>query len=588
MKFQRTCGTLLIVMALVIALPSFAQQALTPRQIAARSQLAVVMIKTQWSSNIAVRHWVLPRERGGLLSAVVDQMVAKREIGSDDASVLHAKMELLASKPSAFFLPGGEVIQKGVSIGASGSGSIVTPDGYIVTNAHVVHMDEKELNQHFASSLMNALISKDMQEMQVALNGKLTDEDQKLLGSALVQYYLQNAQFGPVDRKVFVQIGIALPGLTTMAKGVPAQVLPGGGEPTPGKDVALLKIEEKNLPTLPLGDDSQVRKGDRIQVMGFPGAAEIDTQSQGVEVTVTSGEVGKRVKMRDGWDAMQVEAAISGGNSGGPALNEQGQIIGMATFTIRDPETGAQVPGLGYLVPIGVINEFLNQSNIKPQSSELTQLYNSALDDLDAKRCSSARQKFEQVKEMNPGLPFVQDNIREAMSCKESPLTAYMVPLGGLAALIVVGAIALFFLRRPKAAPAGVVTRVEVLPQPGAPAVGALPGGAAQGLLPDRSFGSVHGSSGSVAGKRFNLTKQGLLIGRDPSKCQIVITEEVASKEHAWIVPVDDGVVVIDRGSTNGVYVNTTDGPKVSKVKLHHGDKIFIGKGNVTLTYLSS
>jgi len=46
--------------------------------------------------------------------------------------------------------------------------------------------------------------------------------------------------------------------------------------------------------------------------------------------------------------------------------------------------------------------------------------------------------------------------------------------------------------------------------------------------------------------------------------------------------------MLIDRGSTNGVFVNSVDSPKVSKVQLHHGDKIYIGKGTAAFTYLSS
>ena len=103
-----------------------------------------------------------------------------------------------------------------------------------------------------------------------------------------------------------------------------------------------------------------------------------------------------------------------------------------------------------------------------------------------------------------------------------------------------------------------------------------------------QSFGSVQGTFGAVAGKRFEVTKQGLLIGRDASKCQIVINEDAVSKEHAWIVPVDGSTVVIDRGSTNGTFVNSIDSPKVSKVRLQNGDKIFIGKGVASFTYYTS
>jgi pSer/pThr/pTyr-binding forkhead associated (FHA) protein len=46
--------------------------------------------------------------------------------------------------------------------------------------------------------------------------------------------------------------------------------------------------------------------------------------------------------------------------------------------------------------------------------------------------------------------------------------------------------------------------------------------------------------------------------------------------------------VVIDRGSTNGTFINSPNSPKVSKMKLQNGDKIFIGKGAAVFTYLTS
>ena len=103
------------------------------------------------------------------------------------------------------------------------------------------------------------------------------------------------------------------------------------------------------------------------------------------------------------------------------------------------------------------------------------------------------------------------------------------------------------------------------------------------------AFGSVQITAGSLSGKRFKITKAGLLIGTDAQKCQIVVTEDTISHEHAWIVPVDNRVVVIDRGSTNGTYINSLDSPRVSKVGLQNGDRVYLGKkGSVVLTYFSS
>jgi pSer/pThr/pTyr-binding forkhead associated (FHA) protein len=79
------------------------------------------------------------------------------------------------------------------------------------------------------------------------------------------------------------------------------------------------------------------------------------------------------------------------------------------------------------------------------------------------------------------------------------------------------------------------------------------------------------------------------MIGRDSTKCAIVTSDESVSKEHAWVVPVDNEVVVIDRNSTNGTYVNSMDSPRINKTALRSGDRVYIGrKGAITLTYFSS
>ena len=593
-------GLALLFLALFAAAPrAAAQQTLTPRQIAARTKPAVVQIETDNSIDVKVPSWVLPKESLVKLLAIAKEKAKRKEIGETVDSIAHEMMQQLADNPkNFFFVTRGYELDKTVQINFTGSGSILTPDGYIVTNAHVIQTSNDELYPRLVDNILKELFPKDLpkfQELFNSLDTRMTDEDQQLVLTALKKYYLAAITVGTPQRRIYVQIGIALPGLDPMAHAVIADIVQSGqGEPTPGKDVSIIKIEQKNLPTIAIGDDSKIQQGDRIHVIGFPGAAEISRESQGVESTITSGEIGKRVKMPGGWYAMQTEAAISGGNSGGPAVNDQGEIIGLATFTIHDPATGAQVPGLGYLVPVNIVNQFLNQAGVKPQESSTTHIYNAALADLDAKNCSRALDEFRQLKEANPGLPFVQDHIQEALSCKPAPVapTAYLIPVGVAAAVIALAAILFLALRKPKLVPERVNPELlqqpmqqpmmrtqQQFPQQQPPPT--LP-------MPPRSFGSIQGTGGSVAGKRFELTKQGLLIGRDPAKCQIVLTEDLVSKEHAWIVPVDEGVVVMDRGSSNGVYVNSLDGPRVSKVKLQHGDKIFIGKGIATFTYQSS
>ena len=100
-----------------------------------------------------------------------------------------------------------------------------------------------------------------------------------------------------------------------------------------------------------------------------------------------------------------------------------------------------------------------------------------------------------------------------------------------------------------------------------------------------QSYGSIQGTAGALSGKTFKVPKEGLLIGRSP-KCQVVLQDDTVSSEHAWIVPSGNEVVVIDKGSSNGTYVNSVDSPKVSKIGLRNGDRIFLGKkGANVFTY---
>jgi S1-C subfamily serine protease len=118
-------------------------------------------------------------------------------------------------------------------------------------------------------------------------------------------------------------------------------------------DVAVIKVEAENLPTVSLGDSDRLRPGEWAIAIGNP---------LGLDSTVTTGiisatgrsssEVGvpdKRVEF------IQTDAAINPGNSGGPLLNASGEAIGMNTAIIQ----GAQ--GLGFAIPINTAQRIAEQ-----------------------------------------------------------------------------------------------------------------------------------------------------------------------------------------------------------------------------------
>jgi hypothetical protein len=95
------------------------------------------------------------------------------------------------------------------------------------------------------------------------------------------------------------------------------------------------------------------------------------------------------------------------------------------------------------------------------------------------------------------------------------------------------------------------------------------------------SLGSLYVSSGPTKGKQYSIPKDGLRIGRDPDACTVVLPLDTVGREHAWVMPMEDGqVAVIDRGSSNGTYVNSVDSARVRKALLKSGDRILICRDN--------
>ncbi|MBC9784892.1 FHA domain-containing protein [Heliobacterium chlorum] len=90
--------------------------------------------------------------------------------------------------------------------------------------------------------------------------------------------------------------------------------------------------------------------------------------------------------------------------------------------------------------------------------------------------------------------------------------------------------------------------------------------------------------SGMLTGRKYVIPKKGLLIGRDPSACQIALKDPVISKQHLFIGPDPfdhNSIIVTDKMSTNGTFINSPDGEKlVGSLPLKDGDKVFLGKQN--------
>lgn len=121
----------------------------------------------------------------------------------------------------------------------------------------------------------------------------------------------------------------------------------------PRADLALLKIEADDLPALEFADLDDVVIGQDVVAMGF--ALDLDG-GEGGSFSVTRGIVSQKNRSihenspASILGAIQTDAAINHGNSGGPLLNLYGEVVGINTAIAPDPQTGAQAPGIGFAV----------------------------------------------------------------------------------------------------------------------------------------------------------------------------------------------------------------------------------------------
>jgi serine protease Do len=161
-----------------------------------------------------------------------------------------------------------------------GSGVIISPDGYIVTNNHVV-------------------------EGAVDINVTLTDR--RVLSAKLV-----------------------------------------GADPL--TDLAVIKVNASELPSVPWGDSTQLRPGQTVLAFGNPFGFRF-TVTRGIVSALNRPNPSASDRRKPG-EFIQTDAAINPGNSGGPLVDARGEVVGINTFLIS---SNGQFSGMGFAIPTQIV-----------------------------------------------------------------------------------------------------------------------------------------------------------------------------------------------------------------------------------------
>src|SRR5215216_2211415 len=497
-----------------------------------------------------------------------------------------------------------------------GSGFFISSNGYIATNAHVVsmtHDGEDKAKQTLFWQLVQQIAQRYGKDPR-SINTNFIDQHSQLQSFQIVHH-------------VIIPDGTALP-FEIKQYGAPT-----GEGNDQGKDVAVIKIEVKNAPILKMADSEKVQLQDHVTVVGYPGAA--DTFNSGLlnsksalEATINDGKISAKKQATSGAPILQTSAAATHGNSGGPVLNDNNEVIGLLTFR-GDTVNGQEVSGFSFIVPSNTVMEYVKSAGASNELGPTDTLFREGLGYYWDQYYSSAIPQFEEVKRLFPQHSEVDGLIQSSQQAKAEGRERSSFPVWIIVAIVVVVLLLLLLLiiiiagiviarrrkgkkagpapaagpasdggkpRHPPAhapSPAPAPAAMAHSPSPVSPAPRVMAGD--QGMTVDLSrtmaltadenafpnYGSIQFVSGPLSGQRFEIKADGDYIGRDGGSSQIVIGDPRISKRHVWIGVKNGRVVITDQDSRNGTFVNDPKSARVTETSLNPGDTVILGESDV-------
>lgn len=332
-----------------------------------------------------------------------------------------------------------EVSARPVKVTLRCSGFFVSPEGHIVTAGHCAQYDDD-----VRAGLIDAAVE------DAARTGYYVDRGSGAPVRSLKRIHkLADVDWVIEDRErdIDVTYGVAAAGLAT-GRTLPARLLglrkAGGAGVKEAGDVALVKIDGEDLPALSVSRADDLEVGTQMVSVGYPASVDLVTDAT-FDPSFKQGTVSSVKTIDNGLlRVFEVNAAVSGGMSGGPAVDLQGRVIGVNSFGI----VGEPQP-FNFIRPSSLILELLQDKGVRNETGPTNATYRAGVQAYFRGDRAVALQKLGAVLDEVPSHALAQEYRAKARRLRPRAATgAALDPVIGVAVAFALALVLLAVRRR--------------------------------------------------------------------------------------------------------------------------------------------